>query len=249
MAGHSQFKNIMHRKGRQDAARAKLFAKLAREITTAARTGLPDPDMNPRLRLAVRAARAESMPKDNIERAIKKAAGADTENYETIRYEGYGPGGVAIIAEALTNNRNRTGGAVRAVFTKHGGNLGATGAVAHMFAHMGEIVYPASAASADAMLEAAIEAGADDVASDASSHVVTCAFESLAAVSGALEAKLGEPASVKALWKPMQTTSVDEEKAASILKLVAGLDDDDDVQNVYSNFEVSDAVLAKLTAA
>jgi YebC/PmpR family DNA-binding regulatory protein len=249
MAGHSQFKNIMHRKGRQDAARAKLFAKLAREITTAARGGLLDPDMNPRLRLAVRAARAESMPKDNIERAIKKASGADTENYETIRYEGYGPGGVAIIAEALTNNRNRTGGAVRAVFAKHGGNLGATGAVAHMFAHMGEIVYPASAASADAMLEAAIEAGADDVASDASSHVVTCAFESLAAVSGALEAKLGEPASVKALWKPMQTTSVDEEKAASILKLIAGLEEDDDVQNVYSNFEVSDAVLAKLTAA
>jgi YebC/PmpR family DNA-binding regulatory protein len=249
MAGHSQFKNIMHRKGRQDAARAKLFAKLAREITTAARGGLPDPDMNPRLRLAVRAARAESMPKDNIERAIKKASGADTENYETIRYEGYGPGGVAIIAEALTNNRNRTGGAVRAVFTKHGGNLGATGAVAHMFAHMGEIVYPASAASADAMLEAAIEAGADDVASDASSHVVACTFESLAAVSGALEAKLGEPASVKALWKPMQTTSVDEEKAASILKLIAGLEEDDDVQNVYSNFEVSDAVLAKLTAA
>jgi YebC/PmpR family DNA-binding regulatory protein len=249
MAGHSQFKNIMHRKGRQDAARAKLFAKLAREITTAARTGLPDPDMNPRLRLAVRAARAESMPKDNIERAIKKASGADTESYETIRYEGYGPGGVAIIAEALTNNRNRTGGAVRAVFTKHGGNLGATGAVAHMFAHMGEIVYPASAASADAMLEAAIEAGADDVASDSSNHVVVCAFESLAAVSGALEAKLGEPASVKALWKPMQTTAVDEDKAASILKLVAGLEDDDDVQNVYSNFEVSDAVLAKLTAA
>ena len=249
MAGHSQFKNIMHRKGRQDAARAKLFAKLAREITTAARTGLPDPDMNPRLRLAVRAARAESMPKDNIERAIKKASGADTESYETIRYEGYGPGGVAIIAEALTNNRNRTGGAVRAVFTKHGGNLGATGAVAHMFAHVGEIVYPASAASADAMLEAAIEAGADDVASDSSNHVVVCAFESLAAVSGALEAKLGEPASVKALWKPMQTTAVDEDKAASILKLVAGLEDDDDVQNVYSNFEVSDAVLAKLTAA
>ena len=249
MAGHSQFKNIMHRKGRQDAARAKLFAKLAREITTAARTGMADPDMNPRLRLAVRAARAESMPKDNIERAIKKAAGADTESYETIRYEGYGPGGVAIIAEALTNNRNRTGGAVRAVFTKHGGNLGATGAVAHMFAHVGEIVYPASAASADAMLEAAIDVGADDVHSDAGGHAVSCAFENLAAVSGALEAKLGEPASVKALWKPMQTTAVDEDKAASILKLVAGLEDDDDVQNVYSNFEVSDAVLAKLTAA
>jgi YebC/PmpR family DNA-binding regulatory protein len=249
MAGHSQFKNIMHRKGRQDAARAKLFAKLAREITTAARTGLPDPDMNPRLRLAVRAARAESMPKDNIERAIKKASGADTESYEAIRYEGYGPGGVAVIAEALTNNRNRTGGAIRAVFTKHGGNLGATGAVAHMFAHVGEIAYPASAASADAMLEAAIEAGADDVASDAGGHVVTCAFESLAVVSGALEEKLGEPASVKALWRPMQTTTIDEEKAASILKLIAGLEDDDDVQNVYSNFEVSDAVLARLTAA
>jgi len=249
MAGHSQFKNIMHRKGRQDAARAKLFAKLAREITVAAKTGLPDPDMNPRLRLAVQAARAENMPKDNIERAIKKAAGADTESYDAVRYEGYGPGGVAIIVEALTNNRNRTGGAIRAVFTKHGGNLGATGAVAHMFAHVGEIAYPASAGSADAVLEAAIEAGAEDVRSDASGHLVTCAFEDLAAVSGALEAKLGEPASVKAVWRPMQTTAVDEEKAASILKLIAGLEDDDDVQNVYSNFEVSDAVMAKLTAA
>ena len=167
MAGHSQFKNIMHRKGRQDAARSKLFAKLAREITVAAKTGLPDPDMNARLRLAIQAARAENMPKDNIERAIKKASGADTETYEAIRYEGYGPGGVAVIVEALTDNRNRTGGAVRAVFTKHGGNLGATGAVAHMFAHVGEIVYPAAAGSADAMLEAAIEAGADDVQSDA----------------------------------------------------------------------------------
>jgi len=249
MAGHSQFKNIMHRKGRQDAARAKLFAKLAREITVAVRNGLPDPDMNARLRLAIQAARAENMPKDNIERAIKKAAGADTESFEAIRYEGYGPGGVAIIAEALTDNRNRTGGAVRAVFTKHGGNLGGTGVVAHMFAHVGEIVYPAPAASADAMLEAAVEAGAEDVRSDAAGHLVTCAFEDLGAVSGALEAKLGEPASVKALWKPMQTTAVDEEKATSILKLIAGLEDDDDVQNVYSNFEVSDAVLAKLTAA
>src|SRR5262245_3508284 len=197
MAGHSQFKNIMHRKGRQDAARAKLFAKLAREITTAARTGLPDPEMNPRLRLAVRAARAENMPKDNIERAIKKASGADTENYEAIRYEGYGPGGVAVIIEALSNNRNRTGGAVRAVFTKYGGNLGATGAVAHMFAHVGEIAYPASAGSADAVLDAAIEAGADDVKSDAGGHLVTCAFEDLGTVSAALEAKLGEAASAK----------------------------------------------------
>jgi YebC/PmpR family DNA-binding regulatory protein len=249
MAGHSQFKNIMHRKGRQDAARAKVFAKLAREITVAAKTGLPDPEMNSRLRLAIQAARAENMPKDNIERAVKKAAGGDIESYEAIRYEGYGPGGVAVIVEALSNNRNRTGGAVRAVFTKHGGNLGATGAVSHMFAHVGEIAYPASAGSPDAVLDAAIEAGADDVKSDAGGHLVTCAFEDLAAVSSALEAKLGEAASVKALWKPMQTASVDEEKAASVLKLVAALEDDDDVQNVYSNFEVSDAVLAKLTAA
>jgi len=247
MAGHSQFKNIMHRKGRQDAARAKLFAKLAREITVAVRNGLPDPEMNPRLRLAVEAARAENMPKDNIERAIKKASGADTESYEAIRYEGYGPGGVAVIVEALSNNRNRTGGAVRAVFTKYGGNLGATGAVAHMFAHLGEITYPGSA-STDAVLEAAIEAGADDVQSDASGHLVSCAFESLAVVSAALEAKLGTPASVKALWKPMQTTAVDEEKAALTLKLIAALEDDEDVQNVYSNFEVSDSVLARLTA-
>ena len=249
MAGHSQFKNIMHRKGRQDAARSKLFAKLAREITVSVRNGLPDPGMNARLRLAIQAARAENMPKDNIERAIKKAAGADTDNYEAIRYEGYGPGGVAIIIEALSNNRNRTGGAVRAVFTKHGGNLGATGAVAHMFAHVGEITYPASAGSADAMLEAAIDAGADDVQSGADGHLVTCAFEDLGTVSAALEKKVGEAASVKAVWRPMQTTAVDEEKAASILKLVAGLEDDDDVQNVYSNFEVSDAVLARLTAA
>ena len=249
MAGHSQFKNIMHRKGRQDAARSKLFAKLAREITVSVRHGSPDPDMNPRLRLAMQAARAENMPKDNIERAIKKAAGSDTESYEAIRYEGYGPGGVALIVEALSNNRNRTGGAVRAVFTKYGGNLGATGAVAHMFGHVGEITYPAGAGSTDAVLDAAIDAGADDVKSGADGHLVTCAFADLGGVSAALEAKLGEASSVKALWKPMQTTAVDEEKAASILKLIAALEEDDDVQNVYSNFEVSDAVLAKLTAA
>jgi YebC/PmpR family DNA-binding regulatory protein len=249
MAGHSQFKNIMHRKGRQDAARSKMFAKLAREITVAAKTGLPDPSMNARLRLAIQAARAENMPKDNIERAIKTAAGSDTQSFDQVRYEGYGPGGVAIIVEALTDNRNRTGGAVRAVFTKCGGNLGATGAVSHMFAHVGEISYPASAGSADAMLEAAIEAGADDVRSDESGHLITCAFEELGGVSAALEAKIGEASSVKAVWRPALTTSVDEEKAASILKLIAGLDEDDDVQNVYSNFEVSEAVLAKLTAA
>lgn len=249
MAGHSQFKNIMHRKGRQDAARSKVFAKLAREITVAARTGTPDPEMNPRLRLAVQAARAENMPKDNIERAIKKASGGETESYEAIRYEGYGPGGVAVIVEALTNNRNRTGGAVRAVFTKHGGNLGATGAVSHMFAHVGEVTYPTGAGSPDAVLDAAIEAGADDVKSDESGHLVTCAFEDLGGVSAALEAELGEAQSVKALWKPVQTTALDEEKAASVLKLIAALEEDDDVQNVYANFEVSDAVLAKLTAA
>jgi YebC/PmpR family DNA-binding regulatory protein len=249
MAGHSQFKNIMHRKGRQDAARAKLFAKLAREITVAAKSGLSDPQMNSRLRLAIQAARAENMPKDNIERAIKKAAGADTANYEAIRYEGYGPGGVAILVEALSDNRNRTGGAVRAVFAKHGGNLGATGAVSHMFAHVGEIAYPASVGSADRVLEAAIDAGADDVFSDGSGHVIVCAFENLGAVASALEDGLGEAASAKALWKPLQATSVDEERGASLLKLIAGLEEEDDVQNVYSNFEVSDAVMAKLTAA
>ena len=249
MAGHSQYKNIMHRKGRQDAAKAKLFSKLAREITVSAKHGTPDPEMNPRLRLAIQAARAENMPKDNIERAIKKALGGDADTYEAIRYEGYGPGGVAVIAEALTDNRNRTGGAVRAVFTKYGGNLGATGSVAHMFAHVGEITYPASAGSADAMLEAAIEAGADDVTSDASGHVVVCAFDSLGTVAGALEQKLGEASSVKVAWKPNLTTPVDEEKAQSIMKMLAALDDDDDVQNVFANFEVSEEVLKKLTAA
>ena len=192
MAGHSQYKNIMHRKGRQDAAKAKLFSKLAREITVAAKTGTPDPGMNARLRLAIQAARAENMPKDNIERAIKKAAGGDADTYEAIRYEGYAPGGVAVIAEALTDNRNRTGGAVRAVFTKYGGNLGSTGSVAHMFTHAGEITYPVSAGTADAVLDAAIEAGADDVHSDADGHVIACAFDSLGTVAGALEAALGE---------------------------------------------------------
>jgi YebC/PmpR family DNA-binding regulatory protein len=249
MAGHSQFKNIMHRKGRQDAAKAKVFAKLAREITVAAKAGLPDPDMNARLRLAIQSARLENMPKDNIERAIKKAAGADTENFEAMRYEGYGPGGVAIMVETLTDNRNRTGGAVRALFAKHGGNLGATGAVAHMFVHIGEITYPPGAGSADRLLEAAIETGAEDVLSSATGHVITTGFADLGAVSAVLETKLGEAQTVKALWKPVQTTSVDEEKAASVLKLIAGLEEEDDVQSVYSNFEVSDAVMAKLTAA
>ena len=249
MAGHSQYKNIMHRKGRQDAAKAKLFSKLAREITVSAKNGTPDPGMNPRLRLAIQAARAENMPKDNIERAIKKAAGGDADTYEAIRYEGYAPGGVAIIVETLTDNRNRTGGAVRAAFTKYGGNLGSTGAVAHMFSHVGEIVYPASAGSADKVLDAVIEAGADDVVSDADGHVIACAFESLGTVAAALEAALGEPRGVKVVWKPNLSTQVDEEKAEAIMKMIAMLEDDDDVQNVYANFEVSEDVLKKLTAA
>ena len=249
MAGHSAFKNIMHKKGRKDAARAKLFTKLAREITVAAKTGSADPGMNPRLRLAIQAARAENMPKDNIERAIKKAIGGDSEAYEQIRYEGYAPGGIAVIVEALTDNRNRTSGAVRAVFTKYDGNLGSTGSVSHMFAHVGEIAYPASAASADAMLEAAIEAGADDVVSDDTGHLVVCPFDTLGTVAGALEEKLGEATSVKALWKPNLTTQVEEDRAQSIMKMIAALEDDDDVQNVYANFEVSEDVLKKLTAA
>jgi len=249
MAGHSQFKNIMHRKGRKDAAKAKLFAKFAREITVAAKQGLPDPTMNPRLRLAVQAARAENMPKDNIERAIKKAAGGDSEAFEAIRYEGYAPGGVALIVEALTDNRNRTGGAVRAVFTKYGGNLGATGSVAHMFTHVGEIAYDVAAGSADAVLDAAIDAGAEDVHSDAAGHFVTCPFDSLGTVAGALEAKLGEPRSLRVVWKPNMTAEVGEDHAETILKMIAALEDDDDVQNVFANFEVSEDVMRKLTAA
>ena len=249
MAGHSQFKNIMHRKGKQDAMRAKAFAKFAREITVAAKAGTPDPDMNPRLRLAIQAARAENMPKDNIERAIKKAQGNDTANYDSVRYEGYGPGGVAIIAEALTDNRNRTGGAVRSVFTKYDGNLGSTGSVSHMFSHIGEIVYKLDKGSADAMLEAAIDAGADDVVSDDTGHTIVCAFDSLGTVAAALEKTLGEAQSVKTIWKPNLTTQVDEEVALTIMKMIAALDDDEDVQNVYANFEVSEDVMKKLTAA
>ncbi len=226
-----------------------MFAKLAREITVAAKTGMPDPAMNPRLRLAVQAARAENMPKDNIERAIKKAQGGETENYEDIRYEGYGPGGVAILVEALTDNRNRTGSAVRAVFSKHGGNLAATGAVSHMFNRVGEIVFKPEAGTADGVLEAAIEAGAEDVASDETGHVVVCQFEDLGTVGHALEEALGAPESIKPIWKPTLTTQVGEQNAETILKLIAALDDDDDVQAVFSNFEVDEAVLAKLTAA
>ncbi|MCV0394273.1 MAG: YebC/PmpR family DNA-binding transcriptional regulator [Rhizobiaceae bacterium] len=249
MAGHSQFKNIMHRKGRQDAARSKMFSKLAREITVAAKLGTPDPDMNPRLRLAVQNAKAESMPKDNIQRAISKASGGDTENYEEVRYEGYGPGGVALIVEALTDNRNRTASNVRAAFTKAGGALGETGSVAFMWDRVGEIVYPVSAGDAEAVLEAAIEAGAEDVVSDENGHTITCAFEDIGDVSKALEASLGEAASVKTVWKPQNSVPVDEDRAQSILKLINVLDDDDDVQNVYANFEVDEETMARLSAA
>jgi|SRR5690606_6585045 len=248
MAGHSQFKNIMHRKGRQDAIRSKMFSKLAREITVAAKSGLPDPDANSALRLAIQNAKAQSMPKDNIDRAIKKASGADAENYDAVRYEGYGPGGVAVIVEALTDNRNRTASSVRSTFTKAGGALGETGSVSFSFDHVGEITYRLSAGDADTVMEAAIEAGADDVATDEDGHTITCAFESLGEVTKALEASLGEAQTVKTVWKPQNTVPVDEEKARSLMKLIDTLEDDDDVQNVYSNFEVSDEVMANHAA-
>ncbi|MFN3546177.1 MAG: YebC/PmpR family DNA-binding transcriptional regulator [Mesorhizobium sp.] len=249
MAGHSQFKNIMHRKGRQDAVRSKMFSKLAREITVAAKMGLPDPDMNPRLRLAIQAAKAQSMPKDNIQRAINKASGGDTENYEEVRYEGYGPGGVAVIVEALTDNRNRSASNVRAAFTKAGGALGETGSVSFMWDRTGEIYYPASAGDADKVMEAAIEAGAEDVQSDEEGHTIYCAFTDIGEVSKALEAALGEAETVKTIWKPQNTIPVDEERAQSLMKLISVLEDDDDVQNVYANFEVDDETMAKLSAA
>jgi YebC/PmpR family DNA-binding regulatory protein len=249
MAGHSQFKNIMHRKGKQDAIRSRLFSKLAREITVAAKSGMPDPDKNPRLRLAVQSARAENMPKDNIERAIKKAIGGEADTYEQIRYEGYGPGGVAVIVEALTDNRNRTASAVRSLFIKYGGNLGETGSVAFMFNRVGEVVYKASACSADSVMEAAIDAGAEDVQSDESGHTITCAFENIGEVSHALAARLGEPESVKIVWKPQTMAAADQEKAESLMRLVESLEEDDDVQNVFTNVEISDEVMAKLNAA
>ena len=246
MAGHSKFKNIQHRKGAQDKKRSAQFSKLSREITVAAKMGMPDPAMNPRLRLAVLAARQENMPKDNIERAIKKAVGGDAENYDEVRYEGYAPGGVAVIIEALTDNRNRTAGEVRSYFTKAGGALAETGAVSFMFDHVGEIEFDAKAASEDAMMEAAIEAGADDVASSAEGHVVTTSLEGFAEVAKALEAKFGEPKKSKLVWRPQNTVAVDDETGEKILKLVGNLEENDDVQNVYANFEISDALMAKL---
>jgi YebC/PmpR family DNA-binding regulatory protein len=248
LAGHSQFKNIMHRKGRQDAIRAKLFGKLAREITVAAKMGLPDPAMNPRLRAAILAARAESMPKDNIDRAIKKATGSDAESYDEMRYEGYGPGGVAVIVEVLTDNKNRSAGEVRASFAKSGGNLAETGAVSFMFDRVGLVEFDAEAATADAMLEAAIEAGAEDMVSGEGGHEIYTSADALREVAKALEAKFGEPRKAALTWKPQNTVPVDDEQGEKVLKLIDALNDQDDVQNVYANFEVSDALVAKMSA-
>jgi YebC/PmpR family DNA-binding regulatory protein len=248
MAGHSQFKNIMHRKGRQDKVRSKLFGKLAREITTAAKLGQPDPAFNPRLRAAIIAARQENMTKDVIERAIKKSQGGDAENYDDMRYEGYGPGGVAVIVETLTDNKNRTAGEVRAAFTKAGGNLAETGAVSFMFNHVGVVEYEAKVANADQMLEAAIDAGADDVVSSENGHEVYTATDSLRDVAKALEAKFGEPKKAAMVWKPQNTVALDDDKGEQMMELLSVLEENDDVQNVYANFEVSDAVVAKMSA-
>ena len=246
MAGHSKFKNIMHRKGAQDAKRARIFTKLGREITVAAKLGMADPDHNPRLRAAVSAARAQQMPKDNIERAIKRALGNDAENYEEIRYEGFGPGGVALIVEALTDNRNRTASDVRAIFSKNGGNMGASGAVSHQFDRVGLITYPASAGSAEAVFEAALEAGAEDVASSEDGHEIYTAMEALHEVAKALEVKLGEPETAKLDWRAQLVVSLGEDDARQLMKLIDALDDNDDVQSVSGNYDVPDEVMAAL---
>ena len=246
MAGHSQFKNIMHRKGKQDKVRSKVFGKLAREITVAAKLGQPDPAFNPRLRAAILEARAENMPKDNIERAIKKASGSESESYDDMRYEGYGPGGVAVIVEALTDNHNRTASEVRSAFTKAGGNLGTTGSVSFMFDHVGVVEYDAKVADADAMLEAAIEAGAEDVSSTEDGHQIFTTHETLRDVAKALEAKHGEARKAAMIWKPQNTVMLSDEAGEKMMKLMQALDDDDDVQNVFANFEVSDALMQKM---
>ncbi len=249
MAGHSQFKNIMHRKGAQDARRGRLFAKLIREITVSARQGLPDPASNPRLRAAVVAARQANMPKDTVDRAIKKATGgAGGEDYAEVRYEGYGPAGVAVVVEALTDNRNRTASDVRSAFAKYGGALGETNSVSFLFNRLGVIRYPATATSADDMLEAAIEAGVENVESDADGHEITCAVEDFFAVRDALEARFGAPESARLEWRPTTSVTLDEDRAASVLKLLEALEDSDDVQNVYANFDIPDAVMQKLSA-
>jgi YebC/PmpR family DNA-binding regulatory protein len=246
MAGHSKFKNIMYRKGAQDKKRSNLFSKLSREITVAARAGLPDPDMNARLRAAVNAAKAQSMPKDNIQRSIDKASMADSENYEDIRYEGFGPGGVSLVVEALTDNRNRTATNMRTAFAKNGGNLGASGSVTHGFARLGRIEYPASAGDAEQVFEAAIEAGAEDVESDEEGHAIWTSVDDLHEVARALEAALGEAESVKLAWRAQTSVEVGESEAQQLLRLVETLEEDDDVQTVWGNYELSDAVLEKL---
>jgi len=246
MAGHSKWANIQHRKGRQDAARSKLFSKFSKEITVAAKMGDPDPEKNPRLRLAVKEAKANSMPKDNIDRAIKKAVGGDAESYDEIRYEGYGPNGVAIIVEAMTDNRNRTASNIRSTFTKRGGNLGETGSVAFMFDRKGQIVYPAGIGSEDDVMMAAIEAGAEDVESGEDGHVVWCADTDLNEVSTALEASLGESEATKLVWRPQTTTELDLEAARTLFGLIEALEDDDDVQSVTANFDISDEVMAQI---
>jgi len=247
MAGHSKFKNIMHRKGRQDAKRAKIFAKLGKELSVAARGG-SDPDFNPRLRLAIAAAKAQNMPNDNIQRAIKRAEAGEDANYEEVRYEGYGPGGVAVIVETLTDNRNRTASEVRAAFSKHGGNLGETGSVGFMFDRVGMIVYPADKASADDMFEAALEAGAQDVESGEESHEVSCEPDDFSAVRDALIERFGEPEDARLDWKPQNSVGVDEDAAGTLLKLLDALEDNDDVQRVAANFDIDDSVLERLSA-
>ena len=246
MAGHSKFKNIMHRKGAQDKKRARQFAKLSREITVAAKMGTPDPDMNPRLRLAISAAKSQSMPKDNIERAISKSQAVDGENYEEMRYEGFGPGGVAIIVEALTDNKNRSASDIRSIFTKSGGNLGESGSVNYMFDRLGLIVFAADVADADAVFEAALEAGAEDVSSDDEVHEIYCEGGDLHAVTQELEKILGEPQSAKLMWRSKEPLDLDSEGAEKILKLLDTLEDNDDVQEVFGNFNVSDEIMEQM---
>ncbi|MEX1660315.1 YebC/PmpR family DNA-binding transcriptional regulator [Thioclava sp. 15-R06ZXC-3] len=246
MAGHSKWANIQHRKGKQDAARSKMFSKLAKEITVAAKMGDPDPEKNPRLRLAVKAAKSQSMPKDVIDRAIKKSQAGEGDEYTEIRYEGYGPNGIAIIVEALTDNLNRTASNVRSTFTKCGGNLGTTGSVSFMFDHVGEITYSAEAGDADTVMMAAIEAGAEDVESDDEGHWIYCPMENLSEVSDALESELGEATEAKLIWKPQNRTEVDLETAQKLMRLIDTLEDDDDVQSVTANFDVPEDVAAQL---
>ncbi len=246
MAGHSKWANIQHRKGRQDKLRSKLFSKLSKEITVAAKMGDPDPDKNPRLRLAVKEAKSNSVPKDVIDRAIKKSQASDAENYDEIRYEGYGPGGVAVIVEAMTDNRNRTASTVRSTFTKCGGNLGETGSVGFMFDRKGQVVYTVEAGDPDTVMMAAIEAGAEDCESSDEGHVITCADTDLNDVSNALEAQLGESESAKLVWVPTTTTEMDLDGMTKLMKLIDALEDDDDIQNVTANFEASDEVMEQL---